>query len=269
MTLSEGCDIKIKFDSLNLFLANAHQKPDGGWSHDLNVRLLLHSTALSLFLSLRGCNMPVWSLVLPLWAVWKIHQAFPLESVWIREQALQWPHTRRIYLSIDAWQRKCCIYETQNHNSRPIFCFFFFAAGQVKHILYVLYMQIHTHTHNHQQSWMVKNRWTIPFSVQAFHTDGARPDLYCVRVWEQLALSGAIPPGRTANTAPSTSEHAALPAVKKSYTETLKHWGWTGNGQNNRNTWQDNSPAITYTFMKDTMICALVALHLVLKGLVN
>lgn len=63
---------------------------------ECQVTLSLYCT-LSLFL--RGCNLPLWSLVLPLWAVWKIHQAFPLESVRIRVQALQWPLTWHFYHS--------------------------------------------------------------------------------------------------------------------------------------------------------------------------
>ena len=111
--------------------------------------------------------------------------------------------THMTLLSLDTLQRKCCVYETQNHSSRKIFrC----RSGQPR--LYILYIQMHTH--NHQQSWTVKNRWIITFSVQAFHTDGARPDLYCVQLWEQLAPSGAIPSGRIAKTALTTSEHTVL-----------------------------------------------------------
>lgn len=50
-----------------------------------------------------------------------------------------------------------------------------------------------------QASAEVKNRWSLAFKEQPFHTDGAGADLYCVRVWERWALSGVIPPGRTAN----------------------------------------------------------------------
>lgn len=78
---------------------------------------------------------------------------------------------------------------------------------------------VQMYAHRHQQSWIVKNRWTIPFSLQPFHTDGVRPDLYCVWVREQLALSGAIPPGRTATTVLPTSKHTALASVRKPETQ--------------------------------------------------
>lgn len=48
------------------------------------------SLCCTLSCPLRGCNLPVRLLVLPLWAAWKIHQGLPLESVWIRQRALQW-----------------------------------------------------------------------------------------------------------------------------------------------------------------------------------
>lgn len=54
--------------------------------------------------------------------------------------------THMTLLSLDTLQRKCYVYETQNHSSR----IFFPTAGQVKLILYILYVQMHTH--NHQQS---------------------------------------------------------------------------------------------------------------------
>lgn len=75
--------------------------------------------------SLRGCNLPVWSLVLPLWAVWKIHQAFPLESVWIREQALQWPHTRHIFINRHLAAQMLCL---RKHKITAV-AHVFFAAG--------------------------------------------------------------------------------------------------------------------------------------------
>lgn len=167
--------------------------------------------------SLRGWALPVWLLVLPLWAVWKIHQAFPLESVRIREQALQWPHMQHKFYQSTLSSANVAFRRMQNHCRHQFASFLqvWCSTG------------VQMYAHRHQQSWIVKNRWTIPFSLQPFHTDGVRPDLYCVWVREQLALSGAIPPGRTATTVLSTSEHTALPFVRKPETQRGCR-GWPG-----------------------------------------
>ncbi len=152
-------------------------------------------------LSLRDCNLPVWSPVLPLWAAWKIHQAFPLESVWIRQQALQWKHTRHVFINQRLATQMLCLQKRKTTAVTFFFFSFFFKCCRSGQAHTVCRVQTHAHTHTHiSPSWFVKSRRTVAFSVKAFHTAGARPDLYCVWEWEQLVVSGAIPAGGTVDT---------------------------------------------------------------------
>lgn len=79
--------------------------------------------------------------------------------------------------------------------------------------------------------------------MQDFHTDAARPDLYRVRVWKQLALSGHLRAGRlTLCCLPLSGMHFLLSGNTEGVQEMARITGLN---------WQDNSPAISTIFIKD------------------
>lgn len=159
-------------------------------------------TPLLSTLSLKGCNVAVCSLVLPLWAVWKIHQAVPLESVWIRAQALHWPHTPHFHQSTLS-NANVLFTKTQNHSNPPSPPPLLQVTGSTR--------------------CMCRCMITTSSSPVEFKTDGLYPfqcsfshwwcetwPLLCVRVRESRLCPGALTaPGGTAS-APSTSEQLAL-----------------------------------------------------------
>lgn len=159
-------------------------------------------------------------------------------------------HTRHFYQStLSNANVRLCLRNTKSQQS-PVVVFLL----QVKDILYVLYIEMYTH--NHEQSWIVKTRWTIPFSVQAFHTDGVRPDLYRESSW--------LFPGRYLKAGQLTMYCLSMSTHCMSYCrEVLKHWGCAGC------TTPDASPAIANTFMRDKMFCVwqvLIELSVLSKG---
>lgn len=156
--------------------------------------------------SLRGWDLPVWLLVLPLWAVWKIHQALPLESVRIREQALQWPHTRHIFINRHLAAQMWCLGERQITADTSLLLSCRFGAAQA-------YRCTHTGIS----------------SPELLKTDGLYPfhcSLFTLMVWD-LTFTVCecesswlyLPPGRTATTVLPTSKHTALPSVRKPETQ--------------------------------------------------
>lgn len=209
----------IQFDALSFFFPNVWQKPDGGWSCDLNV------TPLSLPLS-EVAICQYGSLVLPLWAVWKIHQAFPLESVRIREQALQWPHTRHIFYQSTLSSANVEFRRTQNHCRR-----------QFASVLQVFgAAQAYRCTH------------TGISSPELLKTDGRYPfhcRLFTLMVWDLTFTaceceSSWLSPVRYLRAGQRPLSCLPLSTLHFLLSGSPEHRGRAGIGQNDRNTWADN-----------------------------
>lgn len=138
----------------------------------------------------------------PLWAAWKIHQAFPLESVWIRGQALQQPHTWHFYhLRLNS--ANVMFRKQQITADAPRLTAARFRPAHLQG------QSVHANSQGSQVP-TDKTRWTIPFSFE-FFTLIVRVLTFTVSKCEQLAGSGVTPRGRMDHTALSTLERTVHP----------------------------------------------------------